>query len=170
MMFMKHYVSPDVVPDHPLVLFFGVSGIALGDLLKVSPGLVWGATVILLFNVITTFVFTYWRDNEINGELIQSTVLRVGGYIVCLAGVLIWSNMGSGEAGGAIREIAFRGIAGIELGVMVGMFARMVKRFRPIYRAIITTLDRTLPFDFGSKQVSAILDYYDGEDEKKENA
>jgi len=157
MNFMQHYSSPDLLTDHPIAIVFSATGVALGEIFNVQPILVYTAIILFVMNVSATFLFTYVRRNEINGELVEATVIRLVVYVLGLGGVVVYSNLVAAEE---IRRVAFQGMAGVELLVMLGMLARVSSRFRPIYAAVIQGADSILPFDFGSKEVNAILDSY----------
>jgi hypothetical protein len=157
---MKHYASPDLIQDHPIAVFFAFLGIAIGEVLKVPTTIIWVGIGLFGLNVVTTYIFTYQRTNSINGELVQATFLRTYAYVAGGGVILLLSVVFPGVAKVA-QEVVFRGVAGVEGVVTLGMLARMVPRFRPLYRGTMKKLDSVLPWNFGSDQVSAILDRYD---------
>lgn len=156
---MRHYCSPDLIPDHPIAILFGILGVSLGQLLDVSGSLVVAAVILFALNVAASIVITVKEEKELNGELIEGTFLRLFAYSAGGVGVIVFSNMGS-VPGKPLRDAAFQGIAGVELLFLFATLARISKRFRPIYLWMQSKLDSILPFDFGSTEVRSILEDY----------
>lgn len=154
------HVSPDLVPGHPASILTLAVILVADSLFSVGQDLVFGAAILYLVNAVVTVIWSYRKRNRVNGDLGSSIVLRGVSYGAVGIGVVVLSNM-TGVIGEQFRTLMFAGVASIELVYSMHLVARMFERFRPVYVGLIDILDRTTPFDFGTREVEEAVNSSD---------
>jgi len=157
------HVSPDLVPGHPASIMALAVILLTNSLFNVGQDLVIGAAILYLVNAVVTVIWSYRQRQRVNGDLGSSIILRGASYGAVGLGVVVLSNM-TGAIGEQFRTFMFAGVSSIELIYSMHLVARMFERFRPVYIGLIDILDRTTPFDFGTKEVEDAVSNSDPEE------
>lgn len=146
------HVSPDLIPGHPAAVLVLIILLVADSLFSVTNDLIAGALILFAANTVVTLIWSYRQHRRVNGDLLSSIVLRFVSYCAVGVSIVVFSNMTS-IFGEKFRTLMLAGIAAIELIYTMHLTARMFERFRPIYVGMLDVLDRSLPFDFGTKEV-----------------
>jgi len=160
----------DLIPDHPLSAVFASLFVLLGSLFEVATELVVAALVLFILNCLMSFLWSYRIKGKLNGELGATLGYRLMAYIIGLGGVIVFSNMAIPDfVGERLRETAFQAVAGIEFVVSLGLLARVVPLFRPIYAGLLEWTDSLIPIaDFGVGDIEGAIHSYPGHAARKE--
>jgi len=144
--------SPDLLPDSPLSLV--LAGM-VGGLFAVRPELVVGVAVLFGLNTVVSFWMTATTAAGTYISLAQATVERGMGYVIALLMLTVLSWMLGDIA--VLRQIAFGAIGAIETAVALGMLARMLPRFRPVYVGLLRWIDHNTPLSTSIEEIEELI-------------
>lgn len=143
---------PDLLPDSPLSLM--LAGM-IGGLFAVRPELVIGVVVLFVLNAIVSVWMTAATAAGTYISLVQAIVERGIGYTIALLMLTVLSWMLGDIA--VLRQIAFGAIGAIETAVALGMLARMLPRFRPVYVGLLRWIDDNTPLSTSVDQIEKLI-------------
>jgi len=146
-------ICPDLVPDAAIAK---VLAVAVSGLFIVNPDLLFAVALLFVLNALTTFWLAYTRDRGSYRGLVISTVQRFVGYTIAGVTIVLFSTI-AGDLE-FVRRFFFAGVGGLEAAVTLGMIARIVPRFKPLYLAVLRWLDKNTPIDAKAEEVNDMID------------